>query len=112
MDKNITYTYCSSKVRDILGYSPDQILGKTPFDFMPGREAKRVSGFFGNIIKKREAFAGLENVNRHKAGHEVVLDTNGIPFFDSPEKAAKTMAILHRYSRIKAGAPGPPLIYL
>ena len=86
VDENATYTYCSPKVKDILGYSPEQILGKNPFDFMPGREAKRVSRCFQEIISRRKAFAGLENVNRHKAGHEVALETSGVPLFDDNGK--------------------------
>jgi PAS domain S-box-containing protein len=86
VDENAIYTYCSPKVKDILGYSPDQVLGRTPFDFMPDDEAKRVAGLFQEIINRRKAFAGLENVNRHKAGHEVVLETSGIPLFDDNGK--------------------------
>jgi len=41
VDENAIYTYCSPKVKDILGYSPDQVLGRTPFDFMLDDEAKR-----------------------------------------------------------------------
>ena len=62
-----------------MGYALEKILGKQPFDFMPGCEAKRVAGLFKNIIKKREAFAGLKNVNRHEDGHDVVLETSGVP---------------------------------
>jgi PAS domain S-box-containing protein len=29
------YTYVSPQVQHILGYEPSEILGKTPFDFMP-----------------------------------------------------------------------------
>jgi PAS domain S-box-containing protein len=86
VDENATYTYCGPKVKDILGYSPDQVLGRTPFDFMLDDEAKRVVGFFQEIINRRKAFAGLENVNRHKAGHEVVLETSGVPLFDDNGK--------------------------
>jgi PAS domain S-box-containing protein len=82
VDENATYTYCSPKVEDILGYTPEQVLGKKPFELMPGSEAKQVSGLFQEIINRRKAFAGLENVNRHKAGHEVVLETSGVPLFD------------------------------
>ena len=32
VDKDGTYTYVDPKVEDILGYKPDEILGKTPFD--------------------------------------------------------------------------------
>jgi len=86
VDENATYTYCSPKVKDILGYSPEQVLGKKPFEFMPEREAKQVSGLFQEIISRRKAFAGLENVNRHKAGHEVALETSGVPLFDDNGK--------------------------
>jgi len=82
----LPYTYCSPKVMEILGYLPEQLLGKQPFDFMPEGEADRVAGLLRNIIKKREAFAGLENVNRHKAGYDVVLETGGVPLFDEEGK--------------------------
>ena len=66
VDENAIYTYCSPKVKDILGYSPEQILGKSPFDFMPEREAKQVSGSFQEIIGRRKAFAGLETLTATK----------------------------------------------
>ncbi|HKK13222.1 MAG TPA: ATP-binding protein, partial [Gammaproteobacteria bacterium] len=37
---------------------------------------------FAGIAERREPFSGLENVNLHKDGHPVVLETNGVPFFD------------------------------
>ncbi len=86
VDEELIYTYCSPKVMEILGYLPEQVLGKQPFDFMPEGEADRVAGLLRNIIKKREAFAGLENVNRHKAGHDIVLETSGVPIFDEGGK--------------------------
>ncbi|MBW2442480.1 MAG: PAS domain S-box protein [Deltaproteobacteria bacterium] len=86
VDEELIYTYCSPKVMEILGYLPEQVLGKQPFDFMPEGEADRVAGLLRNVIKKREAFAGLENVNRHKAGHDIVLETSGVPVFDEGGK--------------------------
>ncbi len=86
VDEKLAYTYCSPKVMDILGYLPEQVLGKQPFDFMPEDEADHVAGLLRDIIKKREAFAGLENVNRHKAGYDVVLETGGVPLFDEEGK--------------------------
>jgi PAS domain S-box-containing protein len=86
VDEELIYTYCSPKVMEILGYVPEQVLGKQPFDFMPEGEADRVAGLLRDIIKKREAFAGLENVNRHKAGYDVVLETGGVPLFDEEGK--------------------------
>ncbi len=82
IDKDGVYTYASPKVRDLLGYETDEIIGRTPFDFMPEEEAEKTGKFFREKATKEEPFYGLENVNRHKDGHLVVLETNGIPLFD------------------------------
>ena len=77
------YIYTSPRVADILGYTPDELIGKTPFDLMPTAEAERISAEFDEIVKRRASFQDLVNVNLHKDGHEVVLETNGMPVFDN-----------------------------
>ena len=81
VDENAVYTYASPKVRDLLGYDPEEVVGKTPFDFMLPSEARRVRELFVSIAARREPFSALENVNRHKDGRLVVLETSGAPFF-------------------------------
>jgi PAS domain S-box-containing protein len=83
VDENAVYTYASPKVRDLLGYDPAELLGKTPFDLMPAAEARRVREIFGPIAARREAFSAIENVNRHKDGRLVAIETSGAPFFDA-----------------------------
>ena len=82
VDKDGVYTYVSPKVKELLGYEVGEVLGKTPFDLMPEKEAERIGEFFREKVAKNEAFYQLENVNRHKTGHLVILETSGIPFFD------------------------------
>lgn len=82
IDRNGVYTYVSPRVRDLLGYEPEEVVGKTPFDLMPESEAEKVSGFLSDLMNKKEPFSSLENTNRHKDGHLVVLETSGVPFFD------------------------------
>ncbi|WP_373001410.1 diguanylate cyclase [Sulfurimonas sp.] len=76
------YSYASRQVEDILGYTPQEVVGKTPFDFMSTEEAKKVAVQFMKLIEKEENIVNLENVNIHKNGHEVYLQTSGTPFFD------------------------------
>jgi hypothetical protein len=83
VDRNGVYTYVSPKVRDLLGYEPGEIVGKTPFDLMPDVEARLVKEIFDGVIARREPFHGLENVNLHKDGNRVVIETSGAPFFDA-----------------------------
>ena len=82
VDATGVYTYASPKVKDLLGYAPEEAVGKTPFDFMPPDEAAKVRRQFAEIAAARRPFERLENVNLHKDGRRVVLETSGVPIFD------------------------------
>jgi len=83
VDAEGRYSWVSPRVTELLGYEVDEVVGRSPFDFMPADEAKRMAEVFQRIVEDRRSFAGLVNVNRHKAGHEVVLETSGVPIFDA-----------------------------
>ena len=79
IDEHGVYVYASPRVRDILGYEPEEVQGKTPFDFMPAEEGERVAELFKTIAGRQEAFSFLENTNIHKDGHLVILESSGVP---------------------------------
>jgi PAS domain S-box-containing protein len=83
VDRNGTYTYASPSVRHLLGYAPEEIIGKTPFDLMSPVWRERVQNVFLEAVSQRQPLVALENVNLHKNGSEVVLETSGVPFFDA-----------------------------
>jgi PAS domain S-box-containing protein len=83
VDSSGTYTYCSPQCKKVLGYEPEEILGKTPFDFMPPGERTRVQGVFESCASSKVPIDELENTNRHKDGHDIILETNGVPILDS-----------------------------
>lgn len=76
------YIYASDGVFDILGYSAEEILGKTPFDLMPESESERQRKWFDAIVEQRESFRDIENINRHKDGSLRYIVTNGTPIID------------------------------
>jgi len=82
VDATATYTYVSPNVRDFFGYEPEEMLGKTPFDFMPPHEAERVGALFGPIAAAQQPFKALKNVNLRKDGSTLVLETSGLPIVD------------------------------
>ncbi|NOQ13180.1 MAG: PAS domain S-box protein [Methyloprofundus sp.] len=82
IDKNTVYTYCSPQCLDMLGYQPEEMLGKTPLDLMPAEEALRIGKILQNIMDEKHSFSHLENINLHKEGHQLILETSGVPFFD------------------------------
>jgi PAS domain S-box-containing protein len=79
VDERFVYTYVSPRVRDLLGYEPEEVLGKTPFDFMPPEEARRTR----EAVAAGEPLFAFENENRHKDGRSVILETSARPFFDT-----------------------------
>lgn len=82
VDRNGVYTYVSPKVKDFLGYEPEEVIGRTPFDFMPPNEANRVRAFFRGMAASRLPFAGMQNTGLNKNGRYVVLESSGEPIFD------------------------------
>jgi PAS domain S-box-containing protein len=86
MNPKGAYTYVSPKVRELLGYEPEEIVGKTPFDFMPPDEVERLGAVFQNIVDSHNPIERLENTAQHKDGRLVVLETSGVPFFDASGK--------------------------
>ncbi|MBV5277292.1 PAS domain S-box protein, partial [bacterium] len=77
------YTYVGPQIAQILGYAPDELLGRTPFDLMPEDEAQRVSALFTKIVAAQRPFGHLGNTNLHRNGQRVILETNGVPIFDA-----------------------------
>lgn len=82
MDETGRYTYCSESVSPILGYSPEEIIGKTPFDFMPEDEAERIQAIFSNSAKERSSFKDSENWLITKSGKHICIVTSGVPIID------------------------------
>jgi PAS domain S-box-containing protein len=82
VDLDGVYTYVGPKVKELLGYDPDELIGKKPFDLMSPDAAQRVHEQFRKNASNRVAFSGLVNTNLHKDGHEVILETSGVPAFD------------------------------
>lgn len=83
LDSKGRYCYASPHCREILGYEPEEVIGKTPFDFMDPEEAARVRPLFEILASELRTFHRLPNRARHRDGHEVVLETNGVPILDS-----------------------------
>ncbi len=88
VNENGVYTYASPQVENILGYKPEEVVGKTMFDLMPPEEAERISALFKESSEKAEPIITLMNEVLHKEGQRIFLETSGVPFFDETGKVA------------------------
>ena len=82
IDNNVTYTFCSEKVENILGYKPEEVVGRSPFSFMPPEIAQKLKKEFSEIAKNKETFYDMEHVNIRKDGQKVYLSASGVPILD------------------------------
>ena len=82
VDADARYTYCSEKVKDVLGYSAEEMIGKTPFDLMLPDEAESVGAAFDEIIRAVRPFKNMENWLRTRDGRSVCMSTSGVPILN------------------------------
>ncbi|MBN2341915.1 MAG: PAS domain S-box protein [Deltaproteobacteria bacterium] len=82
-DENTVFTYSSPGVYRILGYTPEEVIGKNAFDFIPSPEKEKVAREFAESKNVHAPFSNLENINRHKNGHMVSIESSGSPIFDA-----------------------------
>jgi two-component system, cell cycle sensor histidine kinase and response regulator CckA len=88
VDKQGRYTYVSPKVKDLLGYDPAEVVGKTFFDLMTPEEARRVTPILEQTVTDEAPVEQLIHVIPHKQGREVILETTGVPFRDEEGRLA------------------------
>ncbi len=81
-DAKGVYTFCSKNVADTLGYQPEEVVGKSIFDFMSSEEVKNTKQIFDESIKNKLPIKNLENWHASKNGKKICTVTNGVPFFD------------------------------
>lgn len=86
IDTDFNYTYVSPKVRDILGYDPGEVLGKTPFDFMPDETESGTREDFSAMTQVKAVFDHLEVQFAHRDGRLITLETSGVPILDKQER--------------------------
>lgn len=88
VDRDGIYTYASPQVEKILGYKAEDIIGKSPFDFMLPKEKEKISVLFKESVKKMAPIVALVNTGVHKNGQSVVVETSASPFFDDTGQVA------------------------
>lgn len=81
VDERLVYTYASNKGVELLGRPLDQVIGRTPFDFMPLDEATRARAVFARLLAAREPFTAEILRYQRPGGAVAVVETSGTPLF-------------------------------
>ncbi|MFI3137160.1 MAG: SpoIIE family protein phosphatase [Methylococcaceae bacterium] len=84
-DPNGFYLYSSIAVKQILGFSPDKIIGKHYTAFLTTQD-KAVQHVY---TTSQQAFYALINHYQHKNGQEIITESTGLPLFNAQGKLLK-----------------------
>jgi PAS domain S-box-containing protein len=82
MDRNGFYKYAGPQCRQLLGYEPEELIGKKPLDFMLRDEALQLGEVFQSLLAEPRRFSGLESTRVRKDNCLVIWETSGVPVFD------------------------------
>ncbi len=80
-DLGLSYTYSNGRLFDILGYAPDEICGRSFFEFVHKEDIERVRPLFEEAVKDGRTI-GMARIGVHKNGCLVALRTVAAPFYD------------------------------
>ncbi len=83
IDSNGLYTYSSAVVEKLLGYKPEEIVGKKHFYdlFLADEQEELKKAAFG-VFANKSSFSGFLNRNITKNGDIVWLSTSGVPILN------------------------------
>jgi diguanylate cyclase (GGDEF)-like protein/PAS domain S-box-containing protein len=82
VDVELRYTFLSRRVEQVLGYAPEELLGRRPFEFMPGGEYERVRDWFAQTARARKPFRNFEHRSITRFGSQVWQLVSGVPILD------------------------------
>ncbi len=83
IDSTGRYTYSSPVVESVLGYEPNEVVGKFFYDFFHPDEKEPLRKNAFKTFSKNKPFRKFINRNVRKDGRLAVLLTSGVPLFDS-----------------------------
>jgi PAS domain S-box-containing protein len=76
------YTYISEKGSEMFGFSREEIIGKTPFDFVEPSEVQKGIKLFAELATNKLPIKDIESWNNKKDNNKICILTNGVPILD------------------------------
>jgi len=83
IDLNGVHTYCNPAVKQILGYSPDELVGKQVLDLIHDDDRVKVEANMPTWIIEHRGWSNLMLRWRHKDGTYRYLESNAVPMLNS-----------------------------
>lgn len=79
VDRHGMYTYCSPIVERLLGFKPEEVLGKNFYDFFHSDDREKLKEAAFTVFESKKPFMDFINRNMKRDGEIVWLSTSGVP---------------------------------
>ena len=86
-DREGRYIYSSQAVKQILGYEPEEIIGKHYYDLFIPEEREEHRHELKSFLDKSEAFFRIVSRRLHRDGHQIYIEATGLPLINAEGKA-------------------------
>lgn len=82
LDSKMHFTFSNGNVKRLLGFSPEEVLGKTPDELMPQSEHADIRRLMEDLMNSPKRFNDPSRKILHKDGSAKTLHVNGIPLYN------------------------------
>ncbi len=83
VDVNGLYTYSSPVIEKVLGFKPEEVVGKKYFyDFFAPEVKDELKKAAFEAFARKESFTRFVNPGIHKNGNRIILEISGVPILD------------------------------
>jgi len=87
LDNNFEFAYVSPSIERVLGYTIEEFQGRSSLDFVHPDDVSRLLQFRQEISHVQSAVPSRIEIRfRHKEGHWVWIERNGVPLFSNRSK--------------------------
>lgn len=84
-DKDGVLQFITDDIQSVLGYSPEEMQGRTMSVFLPEEDADDYEHWRKRVYGRRRSFSNTEARTVDKSGNQVWLQLSGAPYYDSED---------------------------
>jgi hypoxia-inducible factor 1 alpha len=84
---DMKFTYCDDRITDLLGYSPDDLIGESAYDYHHAVDSEEVEKAFRNLFSKGQTVTSKYRFLAKKGGFVWVVSQGTIIYNNRTEKA-------------------------
>ncbi len=82
VDLSGNLTFVSPQIKDLIGYAPEEMVGRPIYDFIPPEDLGSITDIFGTHIREKTTSHPFNIRVQHRDGHNIELEIRPVVLFD------------------------------